>query len=273
MKKRVSTWRVALLYSAVFGAISMSPASVAATTTKVPAPTVKTVSSTMSLGAFEAISASGNLAITLTTGSNSSSHTLHIDHPSNQNYSIAVKNRVLTIKQTTPWWQRVKPAVISVDVSQLKKLTLIDAASLKVSDLNSPSLAIDADTAGSIDIDGTVGLTSLVSKGPGNIQVSWVDSPLLKIDSYGSGTIKLSGKVEKLEASMSGHGTLEAQYLRANSIMVQTNKFARALVMPLSSLNAFAHGYSNIFYFKTPKNFSHFTSESGNVLQLQWRQQ
>ncbi len=268
IRTKIALWRISLMVSLVSGVMCMVPVAQAA-----KAPVSDTmVTSTQKLGSFDAMVVSGNIQVTLLPVDQSDSHTLTMAHPSSQSYVISVKKHILTIRQTTPWWISTKPAVVTVDVTALKKLSLFDAVSVSAQSFNTSSLAIDADTSGNIDLDGKVGLNSLLLKGPGGVHVRWVDSPSLHIDSSGDSSIELSGNVGQMHVRLSGHSALQAEYLRADSIAIQAYRFAKAQVMPLTTLNAYAHDNSNIFYYKTPKYFTRFTSQSGNVLQMQWRE-
>jgi len=268
LRKTIALWRVPFMVTVLSSLVCLVPSVQAA---KAPA-TDTMVTSTQQLKAFDSMVVSGNIKVTVLPASQSGSQSLTITRPSSQSYAISVKKRVLTIRQTTPWWVSTQPAKITVDVNTLKKLSLYDAAAVSAKSFNTTSLAIDADTSGDINLDGKVGLTSLVLKGPGNVHVRWVDSPSLNIDSTGDSAIDLSGTVGQMHVRLSNHSSLQAEYMRADSIAIQTYRFAKAQVMPLTTLNAYAHDFSNIFYYKTPKYFTRFTSQSGNILQMQWRE-
>tara|TARA_B100001093_G_scaffold517931_1_gene600999 strand:+ start:6610 stop:7428 length:819 start_codon:yes stop_codon:yes gene_type:complete len=267
--KKVSVlWRVSLVVFLVGGGLCLEPAVQAS---KAPE-NDKMVTSTHKLGSFDSIVISGNIKVVLLPSHRSGSHSLTMTSPSTQSYSIDVKNSVLSIRQITPWWITTQSATVKVDVSTLKKLSLFDAAAVSATSFKTSSLTIDADTSGDINLDGQVGLKSLILKGPGNVHVRWVDTPSLNIDSHGDGAIDLSGTVGQMHVRLSGHSQLEAENLRADSIAIQTYHFAKAQVMPMTTLNAFAHDFSNILYYRTPKYFTRFTSQSGNILQMQWRE-
>jgi len=233
---------------------------------------VKMVDMTQTVSNFDRIVVSGNIELRLVTAKPAAKQSITTQYPSNQNYTIVVKQGELTLRQTTPWWVTTKPAIITVPVSDLKKISAYDAVSITADSLNLSALEISADTSGDINLDGQFGLTALDLKGPGKVKIAWVDSPSLSIDSSGDSQIELSGKVKQMHIKLSGHSALNAEYIRADSVAIQTNRFAKAQVMPLTTLNAFAHDFSNIFYYKTPKYFTRFTSQSGNVLQMEWRE-
>lgn len=225
----------------------------------------------VSVDTFDSIMLDGNMTLVLTNADKgSTTHTVKISRPKGQSYDITVKDNVLHINQTTPWWEGVGAGTLTVDVGELKHLVVRDSASVSSEDFHCERLTIDADTAGTIKLAGKIGVENITTKGPGLIDIAWVTSSNLIVDSYGSGTTKLSGTVDEIQARLSNHSVLDAQYLRAKVVSIQTKDYAKALVAPIDSLSAYTHDYSNVFYYQEPKHFSHFNTESGNVLQMSW---
>lgn len=159
---------------------------------------------------------------------------------------------------------------ITAGLHQLNQLMADEGSSVVSKQLTSASLSIDANTSGSIELFGMVTLDRILTSGKGAIRIQWVDTPRLRIDGSDNSAIHLAGVAGAVEMRLRDESHFYGQYLRIDRIFVQTKNYAVAKLSVNDSLKAFAYDHSNIYYYKRPAELTEFTSDSGNVLQVNW---
>ncbi|WP_080744755.1 GIN domain-containing protein [Coxiella burnetii] len=178
-----------------------------------------------------------------------------------------------TLYVRAPWLPPIqKRPVVTVTMPTLTRLVVNGPTNVRADRLQSSGLSILSLGWGNIQLKGKMKVNHIVQRGQNYISLGWLDSSTLSIDSRGNGSLYLAGVAKMLYARLAGNAILGAQYLRANHIQVQTQNNASAYVMPLNTLRAFASGKANIYYYSYPKNLTRDTKQSGNVLQMAWRE-
>ncbi len=160
---------------------------------------------------------------------------------------------------------RIAPTV-TLHLHRLKQLEVYGRASVIGRNIKSDGLYLRSNTTRNITLQGNLVLKHVINKGLGHIKLRWVRGRSARVQGL-AGSIQLAGSVDQLRVKLRHHAVLDAQYLRANHIFIQTKQFSSAKVLPVQSLRAFATDFSNIYYYKEPKVISRYTDHSGNVLQ------
>lgn len=225
------------------------------------------------VGPFTAINVVGNIHLTLQNTVSQPTYLVKTASTKEQSYDIFVDHNTLYINQVHHRWNKKQPVEISVEVSSaLKNIVASGQVSVTTDKLNLPKLIVGADSSSAITLSGKFGLYSLVATGPGKVKVDWVDTPNLTVLCSDSGNVVLAGTVDTMQADIKGHCVMDAQYLRVKTLLnIKTDDFAKALVLPIGALRAYARGNSNVYYYKKPKHITKSTYDSANVLQLDWR--
>lgn len=217
---------------------------------------------------FNAISVRGPIKLTLEQPADGEQNFFQILGEQHSPISVSVKNGTLYLQAEAT----SQPTSARVGVLLLNQLMVDGGASVNSKQFTSPSLSIDANTSGSIEILGMVTLDRLLSSGTGPIHIQWIDSPRLRVDGSDNSRIQLAGVAGSVEMRLRDESQFEGQYLRIDRIFIQTKDFSSAKLLVNTSLRAFAYDHSNIYYYKRPTELTEFTSGSGNILQLGWGQ-
>lgn len=184
-----------------------------------------------------------------------------------------VSNHRLYIE--APGWssqlQSIKRPVVSVNLPELTKLVVNGQANVAGTNLHSHGLTIEANGSGKIKLIGMINLKNIQQTGQNRLYLRWIDSDTLTVTSTDAGFIYLGGIAKTVYARLYHRATFNAEYLRANTMQVQTNDYASAFVYPVTTLRAFANDNGNIYYYAYPYHMTRSTSQSGNVLQMAWR--
>ncbi len=122
--------------------------------------------------------------------------------------------------------------------------------------------------AGSVDMSltGPVDLSNVVVSGKTSVNAQWVDAKDLKVYSSGGAKVALSGRSQNSYFASYDDSEIDARWLRAKEVTVQTADKSLAKVLPVDGLTAYAIASSRVEYFKRPKRYTPFSSKSGNVL-------
>lgn len=150
----------------------------------------------------------------------------------------------------------------------LYNLTVIGPTPVTIKGIKSAQLDVHAQRASDISLDGEAGLRVLDFYGPGKFYLTWVNSPQVTVRSH-QGHIFLAGITHSLDAEISRDAQLDTRYLRAKNAFVNTADNARLDVNARHSLNAFASGSSNIYFYQTPRLLTKYMRQKGSVLQIQ----
>lgn len=219
---------------------------------------------------FSSINANGNMALRIKQVPLQEADTIGINNNGPQWVQAKVKHGVLYLTEKAS--QKKEPkAIVTIDTHRLFTLTLAGNASATSKNLHVKHLVINVNDNSDIKLAGMIGIDAINQHGNSRVNVRWVDSKQLTIDSDGNGKITLAGVVNTMHARLNDHARLNAQYLRAQHVLVKTQDNATAKVLSRKSLRAFASNQSDIYYYKTPAHITRVSTQSGNILQLDWR--
>jgi hypothetical protein len=231
-------------------------------------PSPQATKPTQKLANFTHISVRGPIKLTLEQAQGGQGNSFQIEGEQKSPVSVNVSDGTLYLKAE----EAANITSAKVVVSELNQLIVDGSASVISHHFNSTSLSIDANTSGSIDLMGMVNLDRILSSGSGSIHIQWVDSPRLRIDIRDKGKVTLAGVAGTVELRLKDQSQFEGQYLRIDDIYVQTRDYSVAKLLVNNSLRGFAYDHSSIYYYKRPAEITEYTSGSGNILQLKWRQ-
>ncbi len=149
----------------------------------------------------------------------------------------------------------------------LRSLLANNAGNITLAHVSSQNLDVNTSGSGNIQLVGVVALHNLRSSGLGRISVYWINSKRVIVRGDNAGHIFLAGTANLLDAEMSDTAVLDAKYLRVkNKTFVNTIGSSRAEVTTYDSLNAFASGSSNIYFYQHPLVLGKYMRDSGSVL-------
>lgn len=162
----------------------------------------------------------------------------------------------------------LEPIHVTVWMPELQNLTLNGTNSVMGDPIYSEWLNIDGEGQSNIILRGLLNVNKIIIHGASDVSLRWIKSHHLVVRGYDSSEIFLAGTADVLDAKLTDDAHLDARYLRSHTVLVETESGARANVLALKSLNAFAYGSSNIYYYKSPNYQLAETEFMGNVLQL-----
>jgi len=183
-----------------------------------------------------------------------------------QNHTLVL--RVLPYRRTSEPYNPKILVRITMPAT-LRNLVLAGDTHLRSSGVRTSALTIYTRDQASVSIKGVVNLQKIEGNSSGGVNLGWINSRSVVIGSSGSGKIILSGYAPVLTAHLAGNACLEAEFLRTRDVYVETRDTAIARVLPVNSLYAFACNFSNIYYFKTPRQIVRDSRGSGNILQVE----
>ncbi len=219
---------------------------------------------------FNTISVRGAIQLILEQTADSSQNFFQLEGKQQSPVSVSVRDGTLYLQADEP--NPSTPTIVKVGVAKLNQLMVDNGASVSSKKFTSPSLSIDANTSGNIELLGIITLDRLLTSGSGTIHIQWVDSSRLRIDGSKNSKIQLAGVAGAVEMRLRDDSLFQGQYLRIDQAFVQTKDFSAAKLAVNNSLRAFAYDHSNIYYYKRPVELTEFTAGAGNILQLGWGQ-
>ena len=159
---------------------------------------------------------------------------------------------------------------VSVDLSDgtIQQLMVRGNVNVHGRDIFSKDLELKVKSHAAVDLDGQIGLKTVVANNSGPIKLQVALSKDLQIIESGTSHLYLSGNVSSLKVNLRGHSVLMAPYLRVNDALVRTEGAAQANVFVLDALRAFAYNSSNIYYYTVPKHLTLDPNQHGNVLHV-----
>ncbi len=226
--------------------------------------------------AFNKLVISGNVDVALKNAAQNS--IIFLDDTSSAYINYDVKDHSLTISQRAlakkhPF-ANAKPPLqrpqIQINVVQLNQLDTSGHVVVQ-GQLNSSSLVVNTKGSSQVNLSGMMNLQQANAYDNSQLKLYWINSPNLIVNGTNNSLIKLAGITQVLHASLKKNAQLNAQYLRAQQAIIQTDNNAFVGIAATSALRAFASNDSNIFYYKYPHDYSEFSIESGNILQVDWR--
>ncbi len=139
---------------------------------------------------------------------------------------------------------------------------------VKISSVATPSMDIELGGHSHVRLSGVSRLDHLSYHGEGRLYMNWLDSCRLQISGYGNAQAYLAGVVQDMHVVLTQHALLDARYLRAQDIAVNTRGSARADVWARGSLTALAGEQSNIYYYRLPDLLNDYQRGNGAVLPM-----
>jgi len=230
-------------------------------------PPVKLNTASIIVPAFSSIHIAGNLNVYIKKGVGDYV-TVTGDPQAISALTAFVKHHTLYLKPKRKYSGKHKRRiVVHIDMKSLNTLIVNGNTFVRVKNVPTRGLTV-INNNGNINLSGTIHVHSIINNGIGSINMRWVKSNNLTILNKGAGIIKLAGVANHLSARVFDKATLDAKYLRTKKAYVETLDRAEANVTVINTLNAFAFNKSIISYFKTPKNLTRHTQNSGNILQM-----
>lgn len=117
-------------------------------------------------------------------------------------------------------------------------------------------------------LTGVMNLKTLRFSGAGWLNMYWLDSPYLSVLGNDMAYAQLAGVAGTVEAHLYDNSHLDARFLRADKGFIITNQRANADVWVKESLNSYAKGRSNIYYYRDAEHNSPYMSENGAVMSM-----
>lgn len=213
---------------------------------------------------FSAVVITGNANVEMTQ-SNSSAISFAGQKQYVDGISTNVINNTLYIDNKIPSSVVIKLQSIYV----LRNLVITNHAYLSGNNLATKKLNIYTANEAGITLNGEFDIANIKQNSSGKMEIKWINSNNLKIAGNGNGPIYLAGTTDNLTAKLFGNSRLEARYLRAQQATIMATDSARADVLAIKTLNAYADRRSNILYYKRPQEFNRVSKNSGNVLLIE----
>lgn len=219
---------------------------------------VSVVSNHLDLAPFTSIVIGGDVRAELVNGSPGIDVKRQQEHDYGCPYSVI--NHVLYIDNLS------YDTKVKISAPELKKIIVIDHATLSANNFKTGRLNITAKGYGVIELKGKYDLGKIRQFGYGKIYASWVNSQSLSIESDAGGPIYLAGRADNLIVKITKDALLYASFLRAKKAYVFATDQASAEILALDTLGAFAVDRSSVHYYKRPKELTVVTRNSGRVL-------
>lgn len=228
---------------------------------------------TYKLKPFSRIVADSDISITLRNAQTPQVAVMNRDKPGRELVVATVKEGTLYLQDTAgycPSRIRCEPLQVLVDANGVNLVHLHHKSSLYAPNYNAQHFSVISHTSGNIIVHGALQVSHIEQYGPGMISIDGIQTKKLEIFSNSPGLVRLAGSVDSLDVRTINNGRVDAKYLAANEVLVQSSGNSEVAVRPTESLNGFASGYSHIYYYKTPSFITPRTYASGNILQMQY---
>ncbi len=158
---------------------------------------------------------------------------------------------------------------IRLSLSSLRQLVVAGDSCVRGCNLNTCcGLELENCGCGTICLEGPVQLVRVTNSGSANICIPNVRSDHIHILATRAGVVRLRGSTNLLLIRAFQEAYVDTRFLCSNTAMVQASDRALVTLKPLGSLQAFASGMSNVYYYVTPGNLYQHTMISGNVFQM-----
>lgn len=223
---------------------------------------------------FSNIDVSDHLEVIVTGGHARQSVVLMGDSRAVAEISTEVRGKTLFIERTNPP-STSEPynhhIVVRINLNTpISGISASEAARVRVKNIKSHGLTLVARDHAFIKLDGRgVVLRRVDNYSTQNMVIFGINTKYLHIKGVGKGEIILGGTVGTLTAYLYDQACLRAERLVAQHAYIHTEGQAIAQVLAIQDLYAFAKGYSNIYYYKTPdKQLVRHTQDWANVLKI-----
>jgi hypothetical protein len=164
-----------------------------------------------------------------------------------------------------------EPVTITVWTHNLCFLRASEFARVMMEDVSTCyGINVVATDNAQVKIRGTINLKNLTTRGNSCVNAMWVDSCHVKMCSSDNSKVVLAGFTCILDAALNSCSSLDARFLRSKEVFIKTTDYACAKVLPIFALYGFAKHYSGVYYYKTPAFITRNSTESGNILQMEY---
>lgn len=150
----------------------------------------------------------------------------------------------------------------------LRRIYIIGSSSLLVNGVNSRQLNVYDRTSGNVQLNGFANLQRLDDGNSGTFALQWVNGCDVQVIAQGTGHIFLAGATDVFEAYLYGSYYLDAKFLTAKHVFVDTNQNSNAEVRPGQSLTASAKNCSNVYYYHKPILLSPYALPPASILNM-----
>lgn len=158
---------------------------------------------------------------------------------------------------------------IRLYLNHLKKIVVAGDSCINGCNLNtSCGLCIENCGCGMINLAGPVHLSRVTNTGSGIIFVPCVRSDHVEILATRCGVVRLRGVTNLLLVRAFQDSYVDTRFMCSGSAMVQSGDKALVTLKTSGSLQAFATGMSNVYYYTTPGDTYKHSMFSGNVFQM-----
>jgi hypothetical protein len=189
-----------------------------------------------------------------------------------QNLTITGAGRVQALDFPPYLRELALKDVESVDLHgqqlELRQLFIDGVKQARIEGARIPYLLMHVNKSGPVELRGNIGLRELVLEDTAPVNVYWVNSRQLLMNVDGHEKVFLAGVADLLIANVHHKAKLNAKYLRTQKAFVNTQQTAIAEVSVLDSLNAYAQGQSNIYYYHQPKLLGRYYQDHGSVIYM-----
>ena len=223
------------------------------------------------LATFDAINCVGDVDLTLQQSAEANHTPVHTVRDSRQHIRFSVRHHVLYIKESQQAYMEMKPVKINIPVNSLRLLTVAGNVTVKAKGITTKGLYLNANTSGTVSLEGHVNLSQLTAAGHSKVNLRWVDSKKLVVSTSGVSHVKLSGVVKQAWVHASDRSHFNGMYLRVKEISADTKNYATSKLLPVINLFAYARDESEIKLYKEPHYQDEHTRGSGNIMQVEWR--
>lgn len=187
-----------------------------------------------------------------------------------EDLTIKVCNNAVYISNNRPGYrnQCFRPEV-RLSLCRLNRLVVTGDSCITGRNVNSCcGLDIENCGCGQITLEGPVNLVRVTNIGSASICAPCVTSDHLHILATRHALVRLYGRANLLLIRAFQDSYVDTRFLRSETAMVQAMDKALVTVKTTGSLQAFASGCSNVYYYTSPCDFYKHTMISGNVFQM-----
>lgn len=111
-------------------------------------------------------------------------------------------------------------------------------------------------------------LTSIITRGSGNVQVDNIGTKKFSIAIHGAGNTFLTGEVKDLAINITGSGKINAKKLIAQEVKAVINGSGNILANTAQKINAEINGSGRIEYYGSPTEVKQTIHGSGTIITL-----
>jgi hypothetical protein len=144
-------------------------------------------------------------------------------------------------------------------------MTVIGPGKTVLIGVSGQHVAIALQKSPTVQLQGTLAISSLDVSGNGLFSAFWVNSRALRIRARDAATLQLAGVAKQLDLELWGHAEFYGRYLRASETFVKTHDNTKAELNTLVDQHTFAEDKSDIYFYNESVSRADFMAESGSV--------